>query len=283
MYAQLSPDGTEVALDSRDEENDVWVFNLARATLQRLTLDPGLNRIPIWHPDGRLTFSRGGVDGAEEVWIQAADGSGMPQQLTTGSDGLMMPNDVSPDGSLLLYMAQQQPRDIWMVPIGDAPATGEILIGGPADQYGGNISPDGRFLAYQSNESGQWEVWVRPFPDVSSGRVQVSRGGGTHPLWSRSGDELFYLDLNGQISGTGALMAVPIDTTSGFEPGVPQMLFENSFVVPQQMWSVYDISPDGQRFLMFNTADVDTETEQRREVVIVENWVEELKRLIPTE
>jgi serine/threonine-protein kinase len=283
MYAQLSPDGTEVALDSRDEENDVWVFNLARATLQRLTLDPGLNRIPIWHPDGRLTFSRGGVDGAEEVWIQAADGSGMPQQLTTGSDGLMMPNDVSPDGSLLLYMAQQQPRDIWMVPIGDAPATGEILIGGPADQYGGNISPDGRFLAYQSNESGQWEVWVRPFPDVSSGRVQVSRGGGTHPLWSRSGDELFYLDLNGQISGTGALMAVPIDTTSGFEPGVPQMLFENSFVVPQQMWSVYDISPDGQRFLMFNTADVDTETEQRREVVIVENWVEELKRLVPTE
>jgi serine/threonine-protein kinase len=282
MYAQLSPDGTKVALDSRDEQQDIWVFDLKRETLQRLTLDPGANRIPVWHPDGRVLFSRA-VDGAEEVWIQAADGSGVPQQLTMGSDGLMMPNDVSPDGSMFLYMAQQAPRDIWMAPLEDAPAAGEILIGGPANQYGGNISPDGRYLAYQSDESGQWEVWVRPFPDVASGRVQVSRGGGTHPLWSRSGDELFYLNLNGQVSGTGALMRVSVEASAGFEPGVPEKLFADNFVAPQQMWSVYDISPDGQRFLMFKNAELDTQTEPRRDIIVVQNWVAELERLVPTE
>jgi serine/threonine-protein kinase len=279
QYAQLSPDGRRIALDVREEDNDIWVFDLGRASLQRLTFDPGFNRGPVWSPDGtRLAFSRG-LDDREEIYWQAWDGSGVPEALTQESDYLVVPTDISADGQTLLFMGVNPPRDVLMVSIGGETKAGTIVLGGPASEENSTLSPDGRWLAYQSNESGRLEIYVRPFPDVEGGRRQVSTDGGSRPRWSRSGDELFYYFGDGL---TGGLMAVAVETEPGFSFGTPERLFQGGYEAPNQFRQVYDVSLDGQRFLMIKRAQVDT-AGLPPQIIVVQNWLEELKRLVPVD
>jgi serine/threonine-protein kinase len=277
QYAQLSPDGRRIALDVRDEENDIWVFDLERASLQRLTFDPGLNRGPVWSPDGaRIAFSRD-VDGDEEVYWQAWDGSGVPEQLTQGSETMVMPSDISADGQLAFFSPAFAPRDVMVVSIGGGASPGTVVLGGPASEENATLSPDGHWLAYQSNESGQIEVYVRPFPDVEGGRWQISTGGGNRPRWSRSGDELFYY-FGDSLTG---LMAMAVETESGFRAGTPQRLFQGSYEAPQQFRQAYDVSPDDQRFIMIKRVEVDYADQPQ--IIVVQNWLEELERLVPVD
>ncbi len=132
------------------------------------------------------------------------------------------------------------------------------------------VSPDGRWLAYVSNESGSEEIYVRPFPDIDAGRWQVSTGGGTQPLWARSGQELFY--RNGE-----AVIAVPIETDPGFTQGNPEVVFEGDYLM-NQGGPNYDVSPDSERFLMIRQVTSSAATPQ---IVIVQHWFEELERLAP--
>jgi eukaryotic-like serine/threonine-protein kinase len=143
------------------------------------------------------------------------------------------------------------------------------------NELNGEISPDGRWLAYQSNESGQNEIYVRPFPDADRGRWQVSVGGGTRPLWAHSGRELFYT------VEPGRMMAVSIQAGPTFAAGNPQVVFEGAYLAPQA-GRTYDVSPDGQRFLMIKEAASTDATSVPHEIVVVLNWTEELKRLVPT-
>jgi len=282
LYAQLSPDDTRVVLDIRDQENDTWVWDLERETLQRLTFDPARNRGAVWSPDGtRVVFSRE-IDGTEEIYWQAADGSGVAEALTEGSGVPMFPLDITPDGTTLLYTLSDLPRDTFMVPITGTPAAGTPLLNGVPSEGSPTVSPDGRWLAYTSDESGDYEVYVRPFPEVDTGRWQISTAGGMHPHWSRDGSELFYMVQQG---GSVAFMAVPVESGTTFRPGSPEMLFDGPF------WDgggavagpdVFDVSLDGQRFLMIMDVAAGAESEQP-EIVIVQNWFEELKRLVPTE
>jgi serine/threonine-protein kinase len=277
-YVQLSPDGTRLALDARDEETDIWIFDLERETPQRLTFDPGLNRGPLWSPtDGqRVLFTRALEDG-EEIYWQAADGSGVPEALTQDSGRPIFPSDITPDGKTLIFTDVTSPRDIWQLPLGEPGAAAEALIATPANEFSAQVSPNGRFLVYQSDESGQPEIYVRPYPEVDTGRWQVSRGGGTRPRWSRDGSELFFFAT---VPGTdSSLMVSTITADTTFRWSVPQALFSGSYTTAPELRQSYDVSLDGQSFLMIK--DVAGENGAAPEIIVIENWFEELKRLVP--
>ena len=281
LYVDLSPDETRVALDIRDQENDTWLLDLERATLQRLTFDPGSNRGVVFSPDSRrIAFSRELGD-TEEIYWQAADGSGSPEALTDGSGTPMHPVDITADGTTLLYSKANLPRDIFMIPIAGPAGPGTPLLAGPASEGSPTVSPDGRWLAYASNESGDYEIYVRPFPDVDAGRWQISRGGGVHPQWSRDGTELFYLEVR---DPDVAMLAVPVEPGETFRPGAPTELFAGpySYGATVAAPDVYDVAADG-RFLMIKQPEAPDDGQTQPDIVIVENWIEELKRLVPVE
>jgi serine/threonine-protein kinase len=285
QYAQLSPDGTRVALDSREEENDIWIFDLARETLQRLTFDPGANRAPVWSPDGRRVASSRALGNSEDVYWQVADGSGTAEPLTSISSELglpLFPSSFAPDGSALLFTAGDD--DIWITTIDGTAATSAPVLNSAAREGSPALSPDGRWLAYKSAESGQDEIYVRPFPDTRTARWQISTNGGSHPEWSPDGSELFYLEQGGDNrSGTGAFMAVPIDAETRFTPGTPRKLFAGNFAVIGGQRGVYDVANDGQRFLMIKNAASSAGEDSRSEIIIVQNFVDELQRLVPVD
>jgi serine/threonine-protein kinase len=151
-----------------------------------------------------------------------------------------------------------------------------------------DISPDGRWLAYESNESGQREVYVRPFPDVSGGRWQVSTGGGTRPVFGRNGQELFYLATTGTVGTDATLMSVRIQPGSTWTAGNPAKLFTGRYFYNDGQGAAgdgrtYDVSPDGRRFLMIkDSGTVGQQTATPPNLVVVQNWTEELKRIVPT-
>jgi serine/threonine-protein kinase len=277
VYVNLSPDGARIALDIRDQENDIWIWELARERMDRLTFDSGFNRNPVWSRDGaRLAFSRE-VDGGEEVYWQAWDGSGAPEQLTSDSLALrgVMPLDFSPDGTTLLYTNVQRPFRLFTAPVGAATTPGAPLS---HEGENGAISPDGRWLAYQVLESGRYEIYVRPFPDVESGRWQVSTDGGMRPQWRDDGRELFFLRLDGP---NVSLLSVAVEPGASFRAGNPQLLVQGPYRIPQGGRNNYDATADGARFLMIKDA-LDPDAAPTK-IVIVQNWFEELRRLVPTE
>ena len=270
-YPRISPDGTRVALDVRDQENDVWIWDLKRLTLTRLTFDPGLNRGVAWTPDGRRLAFSAQRDGKENIYWQAADGTGSPERLTDGARP-QVPISFTRDGKNLLFNEPDiPPADVGIVSMTPNPKT-EFLLHAPYHESDGEVSPDGRWLAYQSTESGRGEVYVRPFPNIDSGRWQVSTGGGTRPAWESNGRELFYLAADGK------LMAVPVQSGATYSAGTPQVVVNAAYLNPYN-GRTYDVSPDGKRFLMIKEAS--TQPASPRQLVVVLNWFEELKRLVP--
>ena len=188
VYPRLSPDGTKVALDIRDQENDIWVWDVTRTTLTRLTFGAGQDRAPVWTPDGqRIAFSSE-QEGAPNLSWQAADGTGTVERMSESTND-QFPSSFSPDGSQLVFTDNRV--DLAVLTLAEEPRT-MPLVQTTFIQRNGEVSPDGRWLAYQSNEFGRFEVYVRPFPDVDQGHWQVSTGGGLAPLWARSGEELFF-------------------------------------------------------------------------------------------
>ncbi|MGE3840453.1 MAG: protein kinase [Vicinamibacterales bacterium] len=274
-YAQLSPDGTRIVLDIRDQQNDIWIWDLLRQNLQRLTFDPGLDRGPIWTPDGkRIAFSRTEEDSEAIVWLPA-DGSGKEQLLTKGFDRGSTPSDFTPDGSAILYVPRDGPYDIGLARVADAPSGGAPLLAGPAGELGAAVSPDGHWLAYQSDETGRYEIYVRPFPAVDSARWQISNAGGDRPVWGRDGRELFYRESDGD--GI-KLMAVAVTTRPSFSTSSPQMLFRGEYLAPNDGRQVYDVDRRGERFLMIKAADVPGQL-RGDSIVVVQDWQQELGRL----
>jgi Tol biopolymer transport system component len=273
---RISPDGSKVALNLRDEENDIWIWDFARETLTRLTFDPGQDRFPLWSPDGRrIAFSSQRDKSRGNPFWQAADGAGTVERLAE-SDRQVFPTSFSPDGTRILVYGDAPGNpdddDVSVVnPQGEARAT--PLLHTMFREQNAELSPDGRWLVYNSNESGRDEVYVRPFPDVEKGRWQVSTGGGVQPTWARSGRELFF--RNG-----AALMAVPVETDRGFAVGNPKVVFEGEYATPLGGRS-YDVSPDGRRFLTIKEGGATGDAAPQAQIILVQNWLEELKRLVP--
>jgi serine/threonine protein kinase/Tol biopolymer transport system component len=268
LYPRLSPDGTRIALDVRDQEEDIWVWDFGQKLLTRLTFDRGSDQYPVWTPDGRRIIFGSARAGTANLYSQLSDGTGKPERLTT-SVKLQHPQSISPDGVRIVYREEGGATGVDLMALvqnGERP--GEPLVVTPAAELNAEVSPNGRWLAYESNESGQHEIYVRPFPQVDGGRWQISTAGGTHPLWSRNGRELFFLDPN------HALFAVAVQTTGAFSTGNPRKLLDSRYIVGPGR--TYDVSLDGQRFLMIKSPLAE-QTAASGRIVVVLNWFEELK------
>jgi eukaryotic-like serine/threonine-protein kinase len=277
---RLSPDGTHVALEIRDQQNDIWILDLRRGTLTRLTADAAPDRAPIWSHDGRQLLFASIRSGKVMLYSQRADGVApavpMAESLNAGlrPDGLA-PTGTSPDGRFVILSVASDPeqrRYIAAVRVG-TPSGAERLVETSFNVNNGVISPDGRWLAYESNPSGQDEVFVRPFPDIGAGQWQVSTSGGEKPLWSRDGSELFYMNLD------GALMSVSVQTGDVWTAGAQKQLIEAKYFSNSPL-RTYDVSADGQRFLMIKPSQ-ESRASDPATMIVVQNWDQELKRLVP--
>jgi len=278
LYPRLSPDGKRVAVSAADQETDIWVWDLSRTTLTRATFDPRLDTYPVWTPDGhRLLFSSEPT-GARNLYWQAADGTGAVERLTE-SPNQQNPAAVTPDGRRLIFteVAPKTADDVMQIEL-DGTHRVTPLVQSPFAERNGIVSPDGRWLAYEANESGRFEIYVRPFPEVNDGHWQVSTGGGTRPLWAPGGQELFYA------SPTGALMRVGVERASSWTATTPTLLVkEGYFTIPGGTFGrTYDIAPDGQRFLMIKEGGGADQTAAPPQIIVVQHWTDELKRLVPT-
>jgi serine/threonine-protein kinase len=277
LYPRLSLDGRRGALAANDQETDIWVWDLSRPTLTRATVDPGLDLYPVWTPNGRRLLFSSERSGARNLYWQAADGSDAVARLTD-SPNTQNANSVTPDGRFLIFTetVPKTGEDVMQVAL-DGTRTVTPLVHSEFTERNGIVSPDGRWLAYEANDSGPFEIYVRPFPDVNSGHWPVSTAGGTRPLWAQSGQELFYA------APTSALMRVGVEHASSWAATAPTLLVKEGYVtVPGgNPGRTYDISPDGQRFLMIKEGSGTDQTAVPPQVILVQHWTEELKRLVP--
>ena len=280
IYPRLSPDGTRVALSIGDQQDDIWVWDFARNRLIPFTFNPGADVYPAWTPDGRRLLFTSTVDGQTGMFWQASDGTGSPERLTQSPN--QFPYSVSPDGSRVVLRDGIPPYDLAVLSLGADRRT-ELLVHTEFHELNAEVSPDGRWLAYESDESGQREVYVRPFPNVDGGRWLVSSGGGTRPLWAKNGQELFYLAIAG---GEAAVMSVRVERALTWTTGSPTRLFAGRFFYSETgrgEGRTYDVSLDGRRFLMIRDSSNGISSDaQRPRFVVVQNWFDELKRLVPT-
>jgi eukaryotic-like serine/threonine-protein kinase len=270
LNPRLSPDGRRVGVTITEQDSHIWTYDL-RETFTRLTFEGNANNGAVWTPDGkRITFSTNNKGGPLNIYWLLADGSGGLERLTT-SQYLNAPMSWSPDGKLLAFFEVNPTtqRDIWVLRMSDRKLLPFLQT--PFNEAVPRFSPDGRWLAYISDESGRYEIYVQSYPGPG-GKWQISTEGGTEPAWSGNGRELFY--RNGD-----KMMAVDIATQPGFAAGTPRMLFEGRYERAPFPSTNYDVSPDGQRFLMLKPNESAEAAPTQINVVL--NWFEELKRRVP--
>jgi serine/threonine protein kinase/Tol biopolymer transport system component len=270
VYARLSPDQTRIAVDVRDQNQDIWIWDFSRRTLTRLTTTPVLETSPVWTPDGTKIVLGSQRPGPSNLFMQSADGTGDLKQLASASIN-QVPTSISPDGRQVLFW-QNGVMGLDLMLLHLETGRTETLLATRFDESNGVISPDGRWLAYQSNESGDIQVFVRPFPSVSSGRVQISTSGGFRPLWAHSGRELFYFNAAGE------LMATHVDTTGAFKAAASVKVLDAKYFAGTSGAGArtYDVSRDDQRFLMIKDPLTPEGRPTPPNIEVVVNWRNDL-------
>ena len=278
----LSPDGSRVATQyialssgSSTVTEDIWVKRLDTGPLSRLTFEGRINKVPSWSHDGRDILYLSNRAGLSALYQQRADGSGPAELLATDPRGLGEGSE-SPDGRWLLLRSEE-----------GTPGRGDILglrrgvdsvavplVATPFRERDPGLSPDGRWLAYASDETGRFEVYVRPFPEVQSGKWQVSTNGGTAPKWGHQGGELFYRD------GADDMIAARVTGRPSFSILGQQRLFSASSYYSTYAHALYEVAPDDRRFLMLRVG-ASSASGQAESVVLVQNFLAELKRAVP--
>ena len=281
-HPRLSPDGTRIAVQIQLETAEVWIGDADGKRLSRLSSDRRGSFGPLWARDGRHVIFGSVRDAppsrpnASNLYRRATDGGGEDERLTT-SERQQRTNATTPDGEYVVLEEQTDARsyDFMLLRLQRGSRV-EPLLQTPFDERNAAISPDGHWLAYESNESGQFQIYVRPFPDVVGGRFQVTDNGGRTPLWSPDGRELFFVSRT-------SMMTVPVHVKPTFTLGSPAKVFDaRSLVLDGRFLGstmrTFDISPDGQRFLMLQDGSLaDDGNPLSLGMVVVQNWFEELK------
>lgn len=272
LYPRISPDGRSLAVEIEGPNHDFYVYDFARSVLSKMTTD-GLSHDPVWTPDGKRLAFRSWQTGGMTMWLMPVDRSSSAIRLDQNGTR-QSPVSFSPDGNYLTF-DQKDPQtrdDSWVLPIGE-PGEPRAIAKSRFAEGSAKFSPDGRWIAYSSDESGKEEIYVQPFPGLRP-KLQISNNGGTDPVWRRSGGELYYR------SGK-KMMAVSVTTSPDFRASAPKQLWEGNYSdgagascgMLGVTSSNYDVSPDGQHFLMVRD---DTQGFSKR-IVVVLNWAEELK------
>ena len=265
----LSPDEKRVVVDDVDSQGnrDVWIIELGRGNPSRFTFDPAIDVAPVWSPDGSRIVFASNREGTLNLYQKPASGAGK-EELLLKTDLAKFPLDWSADGRFLLYQVND-PRtkyDLWVLPLFGDQKPFPFLQTEFNERYG-RFSPDGRLIAYASDESGAYQIYVQSFP-TSGGKFPVSTNGGSFPAWSRDGKELFY------VSPDKKMMAVEVKGEGAtFEPAMPKVLFDlrvRSFIDPQARFAV---TADGQKFLVNNSIG-----ETSAPIAVVLNWTADLKK-----
>jgi eukaryotic-like serine/threonine-protein kinase len=275
VYPRISPDERRVALDDRGE-NDIQVWDFAAKTLSRFTFGMEPETYPAWTSlSDRIAYSTG-----RTIHWKAANNTGPITPLVEKLPGNTLelnPCFFSKDGSQLVFRSVGNPSttrdDIGMIAVkeGSEPTW---LLQTPFNERNAELSPDSRWMAYQSDVTGSWEIYVRPFPNVDSGLWQISNGGGMYPVWSRNTNELFYV----QPGTKPAMMAAQFRAERDFVPGLRSKLFDASaYYASGPVGRPYDVARDG-RFLMLRSAAASEANVAPPQIVVVENWFEELKQ-----
>jgi eukaryotic-like serine/threonine-protein kinase len=269
VLPRISPDGKRVAAGIEEADSQIWLYDLGRDTLTRLTFEGNANIDPLWTPDGKRIVFKGNQ---QRLFWQPADGSGPAEELTKSA---LSPNNIpgsfSPDGQVLVFVEgnPDSAQDVYTLLLKDGKP--QPFVRTPSNETSPRFSPDGHFIAYTSNESGRYEIYVRPYPGPG-GKWQISTEGGTEPVWNPKGRELFYRFGN-------KMMAVDVTIQPTFSAGKPKMLFEGPYVPTPRSFQDYDVSPDGQRFLMLKASE---QSQGPVQINVVLNWFEELKQKVPT-
>jgi serine/threonine-protein kinase len=269
---RLSPDGQFAAVQSNEPTRDILLYSFERETMTRLTFE-GINSLPMWTPDGQRLVYQSTKSGNSNLFWQPIHGKGPEEPLTPSSPGTQYPGSFTADGRLFLFseILLKTRRDIFVLPVdGERPPS--VFLQTPYDETTPQLSPDGRYVAYVSDESGRNEVYVQPFGS-SGTKFRISTDGGSEILWGENG-EIFYRADN-------HLMAVPVRTHPTLEIGKPQRLFEGPYLRSSGRSTNFDVSADGQRFLMLKLSDLQASTPPQIHIVL--NWFEELKHLVAVE
>jgi serine/threonine protein kinase/Tol biopolymer transport system component len=271
MFPRFAPDGRRVAVGIAEQGTHNWLYDISRDTMTRLTFEGKANLNPVWTPDGKRVAFNSDKEGPPNLFWQLADGSGGLERLTT-SQFTQAPSSWSTDGQLLAFIEANPTTglDIMVLRLGDRNV--QPFLQTPFNETSPRFSPDGRWLAYISDESGRFEIYVQPYPGPG-GKWQISTEGGTEPLWNPNGRELFYR------SGD-KIMAVEIITQPNFSAGKSKVLFGGPYQPTPATLTNYDVSPDGQRFLMLKPSEQTQAAPTQINVVL--NWFEELKQKVPT-
>ena len=266
---RISPDGRRVAVTIREGNPDVWIYDLRAATLSRLTLDAGEDESPLWSADSRqIVFAA--TRGDKRLTLQRAVDGGNDETPVTAEGFHQHLSAWSADGKTLAFDTREGETgswDVWVSPLG-ATAKGRPLFSTNATERGGIFSPNGQWIAYESTETGRSEIYVQAYPDGGHKR-QISNEGGTEPVWASNGREVFYR--------SGERMMSADIGPAGSAPAPPRLLFDG--VYERLAWGArnYDVSPDGQRFLMLKPRA----SGEAQRIVLVQHFDEELKRLLP--
>jgi Tol biopolymer transport system component len=249
----------------------VWVYDPERDSMAQVRFERGLSNSPTWTPDGRSLAFVGRLP-EQQIFLIPADGSNAAEPLTEPSLYTVYPDAWTPDGRTLVYEKSTPTMgyDLWTLSLDDR--QGSPWLASRFNEGGAELSPDGRFIAYRSDESGQYEIYVQPFPGPGA-KWKISTNGGTEPCWARSGRELFYREGD-------KMMAVGIETSPEVSFSKPLLLFSGRYETSFQIYGYrfYDVFPDGEHFVMIRS----DESANSTELALVQNWGREVERLAPS-